>query len=241
MNLPYRGAVIFDGDGVIFDTHALHNEVGRACAAELGIKALDVHSGDVREIFSRLDLGGAAYKRYIEIFEAHELRRGIHVFPFVNQTLFDLRMRGFMTGIFTNRKLRQHNHEVFSASGLDYNLLDFFMMHLGNSVEFDTSRLTLLSTYLPAPFAKPIGLAALRLFELIQDIPNAPDSVYMVGDNATDLEFARRNNFAFIGTLSGTVKSYSDWLRLGAAADKIVPDVKSLLHLLPLSPFAGRT
>lgn len=226
----HRGVVMFDGDGVIFDTVPGHEAIGKICAREFGLTELDVHVADVRGTFARAGLPPNTYERYMEIFSAYEEKHGVHVFPYVNHVLLDLRLCGYMTGIFTNRKLRLHNHQIFSSSGLDYDLIDFFMMYLVSGLEAPEIEKALLPIYTGAPFPKPIGMAAIPLTEKIQDIPGVPASVYYVGDNPLDFEFAKRNNFSFIGTLSGLTKTRKEWSRCGAAT--IVPDIRSVVTLL---------
>jgi phosphoglycolate phosphatase-like HAD superfamily hydrolase len=228
--VPKRGVVVFDGDGVIFDTVPGHEEIARICAREFGLEELDVHVGDVRGTFARAGLPANSYERYMEIFSAYEEKHGVRVFPYVNHVLLDLRLCGYMTGIFTNRKLRSHNHKIFSGSGLDYDLIDFFMMYFVSGIEPPEIEKALLPIYTGAPFPKPIGMAAIPLAEKIQDIPGVPASVYYVGDNPLDFEFARRNNFSFIGTLSGFTRTREAWSRCGAT--NIVPDIRSVVTLL---------
>src|SRR3989344_5014464 len=113
MTKAYCGGVILDADGTALDTARLHDEIGRQCAREFGIKDFDIHSQDIRSIFARYRFPPEAYQKYLEIFSTHEKECGVHVFPFVNEVLMELRRRGFITGIFSNRKMRAHNHEVF--------------------------------------------------------------------------------------------------------------------------------
>ena len=240
MNKSYCGAAILDADGVALDTAAIHEEIGRQCAVEFGIKDFDIHSQDIRKIFLRLKYPPEAYQRYLEIFSSREKERGVRVFPFVNWVLRALRRRGLMTGIFSNRKMRAHNHEMFFNSGLDYGLLDFFMMPSPSDPESEVCPKSLHPIYIATNFSKPCGFAAFPLYELIQEIPGAPQSVCYVGDNAIDHDFAKHSNFSFKGVLSGVIRSSDEWLKLGVKADAIMPDIRNLLDPLPLPPLAGR-
>lgn len=233
MKKSYRSAVIFDADGVAVDTAAIHDEIGRQCAVEFGIEDFDIHSQDIRSIFTRYRFPPEAYQRYLEIFSTHEKECGVHVFPFVNDVLLELRRRGFMTGIFSNRKMRAHNHEVFFNSGLDYGLLDFFMMPLASGPESEVCPKSLHPIYIPTNFSKPCGFAAFPLYELIQEIPGAPQSVYYIGDNGIDYDFSKRSNLSFKGVLTGVIKSSDEWLKLGVKATDVMPDVRNLLEVLP--------
>ncbi|HEY4524056.1 MAG TPA: HAD hydrolase-like protein [Candidatus Paceibacterota bacterium] len=238
MASAYGGAVIFDGDGVIWDTVGLHDEISRQCAKEFGIEEFDIHSQDISGIFISAGLPATAYQKYLDIFSAHEKNHGVFTFPFVNEVLRELRGRGYLTGVFSNRKMRRHNHEMFFGSGLDYDLLNFIMLPVASGPESEVNPKSFHSVYISTNFSKPCGFAAFPLYELIQEIPGAPWSVHYIGDNSIDLEFSKRANFSFKAVLSGLIKTRDAWMKLGVKVSAIVPDIRNLLDILPLS---GRT
>lgn len=235
MSAKHRGMVILDADGTALDTIALHDEIGRRCAEEFGIPDFDIHGPDIRALFVKAGLSVEAYQMYGEIFSAYEKEKGVHVFPFVNDVLYELRDCGYMTGIFSNRKMRAHNHEMFFNSGLDYKLIDFFMMPLPLVPESDVRPELLHPIYIPTNFSKPCGFAALPLIEMIQEIPGAPRSVTYFGDHPHDFIFANRCDFSFRGVLSGVVKSSHEWIKLGVPNTSIMADIGNIPQSLNLS------
>lgn len=232
MDSPYHGMAIFDADGTVIGTTELHDEIGRQCRAKFGIVDFDIHSQDTRAYFVKAGLPDAAYREYLEIFSATEREFGVRVFPFVNDVLSELRRRGYITGIFSNRKLRPHNHEMFFGSGLNYNLLDFFLMPRASNLESEIYPESLHPIYIATDFSKPCGFAVMALYNLIQEIPGAPRSITYSGDAQIDFEFADQAGLSFKGVLSGVTKSRDTWIKLGVPATDIIPDIRNLLDIL---------
>lgn len=231
MRLSYRGAYIFDADGTTVETAGLHDEIGRKCKAKFGIADFDIHNQDTRAYFVKAGLPETAYHEYLEIFSATEKEFGVRVFPFVNQVLLELRRCGYMTGIFSNRKMRAHNHQMFFNSGLDYDLLDFFMMPRAPELESKIRPESLHPIYISTNFSKPCGFAIFPLYELIQEIPGAPRSVIYLGDAQIDFEFTKRAELSFKGVLSGVIKTSDEWEKLGVPSADVIPDIRNLLDI----------
>lgn len=229
MRKTYRGAVIFDGDGATIDSEGVHKRVANEAVKKFGISNIELFRKNIRQAFLEAGLGEQEFRSFIKLFRERENLANIRVFPYVNEVLLELRLRGYLTGFFTNRSMDAHNCRTILESGLDYDLVDFLMFYNAPDTEPPAVQ---SSKYLRSPFRKPIGMSSLPFVELIQDVSDAPQSIYYVGDNVVDLEFARRNNFSFVGVLSGVIKTRAEWLRHGA--ETIVPDVRSLLYLLPL-------
>lgn len=230
-------AIIFDGDGVIFDTTPLHKRVRQAVAERFGIAEFDFHGNDPARSLLERGLAPERVSEYHDIFEEFELREGVKIFPFSNDVLAKLRERGLLTAIFTNRKARLHNLKMFHGSGLRFDLLHFFMMYEKrpwlkklNILFHPGFRKHVKPGYILTKHPKPNPAGILPALSKIKHLPNFPESVFYVGDNLVDFQFASSNGFQFIAVLSGATKERSVWESWGAKI--IVDDISFIPSLI---------
>lgn len=245
-------AVIFDWDGVLFDSTLAHRNI-KADLELVFPHAATVHNSKGRstEDFLREQLhcsGGlekeeidVVIKQYLDAWYDLENRYGLKVFSGANELLSLLKEKHIMRGVISNRGPERHNFKIFKNSDLALGLLDFFVIHMDKalpSLEMDHESCSydLYSgrAYCQTPFSKPDPLALSPVRQMLSGLPDYPRSVYYVGDNLIDLEFSRNNDFKFIGVLSGEISYRNAWLSAGldeSRGDMIVKDIGELLQI----------
>lgn len=232
-------AVIFDWDGVLCDSNNTHKKIREVLSPEFGYLTENSHGKSAREFLVAKGADGATIAKYFEQWENLEKQFGASAFPDAAKTLVSLKIRGILCGALSNRGPYKHNFRTFAESGLNLNLLSFFILYnspaysgvYGEEFYDETSRFY----YQLSPFRKPDKSAVLPVQDLLMNCPGYPNSVLCVGDNIIDLEFARANGFKFVGVLSGDINEPSEWRRGGldfGHGDMIIKDIGELLKII---------
>ena len=166
--------------------------------------------------------------RYLELWDKKELEKGLKPVTDANKVFDFLKRRDVKTGILTNRFTRPGVINTFRASGVDFSKLDFFVTHDPNPTTTLVEKIHhnhFLNRH-PKPDARAIAPA----LPILKNLPEFPKSVYYIGDNLIDLEFARANGFGFVGVLSGVIKDKNEWRAAGS--DIIIKDISEIPKFL---------
>lgn len=250
MGLEKAKAVIFDWDGVLFDSTLAHRNIREDLEFEFPRLVESSKGRNAQEFLEeKLRDGGlseikinAVIKRYFEAWNDLESRYALKIFKGANELLSLLKEKHIRRGVISNRGPDRHNFKIFKNSDLALVLLDFFVIYMDKALPslekghedcFFDSRHSWIK-YCLTPFSKPNPLALSPVRQMLSGLPDYPGSVYYVGDNSIDLEFARGNNFKFIGVLSGEVSYRNGWLSAGldeSRGDMIVKDIGELLRI----------
>ncbi|MBI4119726.1 MAG: HAD family hydrolase [Parcubacteria group bacterium] len=228
--------IIFDADGVTFNSIDTHARMRKELAAIFNVtpEQLDYKGGEaLRALTATFDK--KTVKKYIALWDQKELEYGLRPVNKLNETLGYLKTKGIALGILTNRFTRFGILEVFKASGLDFSKIDFFVNHdprpTITKIKFLFGWLQKLhANHLLNKYPKPDPRAIAPALNFLKNLDGFPNSVYYIGDNLIDLEFARANGFGFVGVLSGNVKDPKEW-RL-AGADAVIKDISELPRIL---------
>lgn len=225
-------AVIFDGDGVIFDTREIHQKIRRLLnrlnfifGSENEISPL--RGQEMRTALEKSGLNRFQFFLYIRIWRLAEFFYRPKLINGANELIAALKREGRVVGLLTNRGSRACRLAILRG-GLDWRRLDFIVTcdpSLSPRAVRKLSRRAFPNQY-SGDFAKPDGRAVLPVRHLLRHLPGYPRSVYYVGDNLIDLNFARANGFRFIAVLSGNIQDPSVWLNAGA--DLIIGNITSL-------------
>lgn len=233
-------AVIFDGDGVIFDDIGIRDEIRRRLKEHFHLeREIESCGYEVMAVLSRLGFSREFAAAYLQMWERFETECGVRVFPGVNGLLRELRQKEIVLGIVTNRRVSFHNLRIFGNSGLELNLLDFFIMQSGQANSFfEVWQPGYQSYWHPiyriSEFPKPDHRSVEPALGQLKRLKNFPESVWYVGDSLVDLEFAKGNHFNFVGVLSGAVTDPEFWH--GNFADIVVRDIIGLRQVFGLAP-----
>ena len=218
-------AVIFDLDGTLVDTAALHIASSHACVCT--VLGADVDDAVVRDSLGRpLPESVAVLARGTGLVEDHEIAVAVprliqaflayyaeheaelvRLFARVPETLAELRVRGYALGILSN-KLRAWGRAELAALGLE-----------------PCFARAVFAEDMPAP--KP---AAAALDPLIAALEVPASHMMLVGDGAADIACARAAGSIAAAALWGAVEP--DALR-ALGPDHALASVDELLDLLP--------
>jgi len=232
--------VIFDADGTIFDAHELHKEIRLELASAFGLTSdhyLSSHRGTeilgtLNKIFDRKTM-----TLYLEMWDEKEIQRGLKPIATTNYVFDFLKKRGIKAGMLTNRFTRVGVLNTFKASGVDFSKLDFFVNYdpspLLTKIKFALGALEKINpNHFLSGYPKPDARAAKPILGILKRLPDFPKSVYYVGDNLIDLEFANANGFGFVGVLSGAIKDKNEWRAAGAKI--IIKDISEIPKILKI-------
>lgn len=193
-------ALVFDLDGTLVDTAALH--IAASHHAARSVVARDVDDATVRASLGRplpdsmrviAESAGvadnAALERaisaliasFLAYYAAHQ-RDMVHLFPGVSETLVELRRRGYPLALLSN-KLREWGRAELRAVGLS-----------------DLFAVAVFAEDMPAP--KPAGAALAPVLAAL-GLPSA--RVLLVGDGAADIACARHAGAPVAAALWGAV------------------------------------
>lgn len=217
----YISAVIFDGDGVLFDSKKVHYKILERLREILGETRFYFHGADTIKEMMLAGLSREIIAKYREIFDGTEDEFGVPVFIYANGCLLALREAGIMTAAFSNRKFRLHTFRMIQRSGLDLSLLDFFMLHDSTPWRSlwqylsDREARNCMQNFTPTCYAKPDNRAILAVKNYLKNLLDFPFSVIYVGDNIIDYDFAKACGFGFIGTLCGAIEDPEVWKKTG--------------------------
>lgn len=234
-------AVIFDLDGVLFDTRRMREE--RAVRiAEL----MNVHP-------TTFDFGGRHYKEVLrkrgfswwqvrkfkwlhdKMRREEEEHRGI-VFGKAEAVLRSLKNYGKTVGILTNREMHPLTiKKIFDE--IQPNRIDFLVFHCPwwriwwEKLRFRFRKHEIPHCYILSPYAKPDARMSEDAKKMLQDLPGYPSSIYYVGDNVNDLRFAEACGFGFVGVLSGRISDANAWR--AHDIDVVMKDIGEFLQYFP--------
>ncbi len=242
-------AVIFDGDGVLFDTIPSHRKIQKLIDSEFPDLVYENKgrnaTGFLRDLLKSRGMPPeqieAALTKYLARWEERERELKPRIFSATNDTLAYLKSKKIFCGALTNRAPRNHNLRFFKDSGLDLKLLDFFILHKkGSAASFDQGHEECIYdkyseyTYCLTPFAKPNPFAIMPVHHELSRLSGYPRCVVMWGDNIVDMEFAKGNGYKFVGVLSGVINNPDEWIAAGlheASGDRIVKDISELTKI----------
>lgn len=230
--------VIFDADGVILNSADLHRAMRQELAEVFGVRLeqLDTKGGEALKLLSAM-FDERTIRRYVELWDKKELESDLKIIKGANEVFAFLKSRNAMVGILTNRLTRPAVLKVFKNSGIDFSKIDFFINHdprpLISKIKFAVGLLEKVhANHLLNKHPKPDPRAIAPALPMLKRLPDFPKSVYYVGDNAIDLEFANANGFSFIGVLSGGTRDENEWRAAGAKT--ILKDISEIPKFLRL-------
>lgn len=228
--------VIFDADGVIFDCIDTHEEIRRELAPIFGLAANQLdHKGAEALRTLRTIFDEHAVQFYLSLWDKKEIEKGLKPVTGVNEVFNFLKSQGVKIGMLTNRVTRLGVLNTFRASGVDFSKLDFFINHdpkpALTKLKFMFGVLEKLhANHFLNIHPKPDAKAVLPALSILKRLPRFPKSVYYVGDNLIDLEFARANGFGFVGVLNGAIKDRNEWRDAGV--EIVIRDISEIPKIL---------
>lgn len=229
-------AVIFDWDGVVFDSGGAIKRM-RAELADFVGREFYFGGHDAFTSLQKLGLSRRAVNSYSRKWEAIERGMNIKIFPLANAVLKELREKRCLTGIVTNRRKSLHNLRVFASSGLDFGLLDFFIMRdefcwkekIRSALGLKYQKLC-SPIYRTSEHSKPDPRMIEPISGELRELHDFPTSVWYVGDNLVDAEFARENDFSFAGVMCGSITDREVWRARGVSI--VVNGIEELVSAL---------
>lgn len=219
--------VVFDGDGVIFDTFATHwqfkLELLRRDSVDIEteeeFRRIWGKSGrEVNEfIFARSPLGESERRRIAEKWRRKERRGGIIAAPLAERALARLKTLGLKIGLCTNRAASAHLVAAIAKSEFNLNLFDFVSTYIdpeGSGMErlqFRCGLLKLHDCHFAVPHPKPDPRSFAEIEKWLARNGVAKSEVLYVGDSLVDFKLAAAVGVKFIGVLTGAVNTPERW------------------------------
>lgn len=232
-------AVIFDWDGVLCNSIPSHKKMEKILKVEFGELAKSNGGKNMRDFLNSQNASEETIAKYFKRWEELEKTFGAPAHVGANEILTILNERDILCGALSARGPYPYNFRTFEESGINLSLLSFFVLYNSKKEKGlfvdATYDQTSGKTYQLSPFSKPHELAAIPIQWMLERHHNYPHSVVYVGDNIIDLEYAIKNEFRFVGVLSGEVKSPEEWVYAGLSesnGDIIVNNINELLQIL---------
>ena len=234
-------AVIFDLDGVLFDTKKIREARTFRIARMMKVHptTLDFQGKHYKEVLRKRGFTFWQIRRFKKLhdrFRREEERYGKIVFGRAEAVLRALQNYGKTVGILTNREIYELTVEKIFEE-IHPQRIDFLVFHCPRwrlwleKLKLRYGRYKPVHRYILSIYAKPDA----RMIENVQDdlrtLPGYPESIYYVGDNVNDLHFARACGFSFVGVLSGRVNEENIWKAYGA--ELVFKDIGDFLQYFP--------
>ncbi len=240
--------VVFDGDGVIFDTFATHWKfklelLGRDSVSEEEDEAFRKTWGKIGRlvnefIFARSPLSEKERKRVLKKWRMKERREGVKMMPLADRVLVRLKMMGLKTVLCTNRAAGRHFAVAVKKSRLDVSLFDCvstFVDSDWNRWKFNLGFLKIHPRHFATPFPKPDVRSFGSVEKWLEESGIGKNEVIYVGDSLVDFELAAAAGLRFVGVLTGAVNSPEKWRKwCGLDYPNIVPSIGDLPERLKI-------
>ena len=227
-------AVLFDLDGTLLNCERAHARLRKTLCEMMGLDAEKMRSGGrvISELFREQGLGEKEYRLYVRLWRLGEAQVRPRLFWDANLTFEMLAARGVMTAIGTNRPANAYLVKLLRAADLNVRRLSFVLAQdkrplLARFKLFMAEGIMLPCPVVPSRHPKPDPRFIEPVRHKLERLPGYPRSVLFVGDTLVDLEFAKKNGFAFAATLHGDLKDRAVWEAHGA--DLILPRLRDLL------------
>lgn len=226
--------MLFDLDGTLLNCARAHAHLRKTICEMMGLPAERMYSGGLRfeELFRAQGLSEEEQRLYVRLWHLGEAQTRPRLFWDANLALEMLAAKGVIIAVATNRGATGRLVEFVRATKLSVERLSFILAHddfplLARLKLFMAHGIMLPCPIVPSRYPKPDPRFLDPVRRSLEVLPDYPRSVLFVGDTLVDLEFAKKNGFAFAGTLQGDCKDRAVWEAHGA--DFILPRLRDLL------------
>jgi phosphoglycolate phosphatase-like HAD superfamily hydrolase len=229
-------AVIFDLDGVIFDSWPVTIKVVRGIKADLGETIDDEFIakswGLVGHKWSKILFSNSPPELVHRRWAEEERKIKIPLCPGVKEVLFWLKTWDFRAGVITNRRAGYLLSKIIEDNQLDLaGNFDFIQTVKARGPDFGTyNNRKLHPNHFFSIFTKPDARSFRIIRWFLKNRGIGKENVLFVGDTVgADLTLARRVGIEFLGVLTGPVDTREKWRDWGGLDEKHV--LKSVIEL----------
>lgn len=229
-------AVIFDLDGVIFDSWPATIEMARKITEELGREfnedLLTETWGFTSHNWTKILFPGEPAEEVVRRWVEKELNLRISLCQGAKYVLWWLKLWGFKTGVITNRRAGKLLCKVFDDNRWDARENFDFIQTIRARPPFfgvyDNRRIH--PNHFISSVAKPHPDSFFWIERFLRRRGIGKENVLFIGDTiGADLELARRIGIEFLGVMTGPIKSKEKWRDRGGLDGKNV--LKSVIEL----------